>query len=530
MTEIALDSTSKAPSPSDIPLEPHNQSEDDCFDSTDRQGKGRSDSCSDSLRGEYEYYTGTFEHFCVFFMAVGVSIGFTSVLSAVNYFSMTLFHDRREFLLLCCAVYLPSLPVVVFQLKYERVFDRKVGSRRAYAIKAAIYYIAMGLIMIYIPLGPGSRQVTQEPIWHRQPPLLLAATLLGFISASSYGSWFQLVSFLPSENGACTAIFSMGYQGAGIIAAFLAISIGFRTNPSQSQVNLFFMSAAALEFFAGACYFIMASYSTVFKRALTDRDREASIYLSARKSSSSRFKMTPPAATESTWLLSLKSEEKCTLSPSQHKTEEEKQPMIDCNQPKTQQKTQDLGDLENKNHPPPSVSSSSESKEDWELFWVVFPCVASIFINIFASVFLLPFYTFFPSKYMKLPQVLFFTKLFADTLGRPLTLLVPVKNQNVILGASVVRVCFLGVFMAEILGFLEWNNTTIITMVALFSTASGLIGTSAYQLAPSLVTGSFRKTQVASMLNLGFHLAVTFALLSSAAVAPLLMPYIEDEN
>eukprot|EP00466_Bigelowiella_natans_P021483 jgi/Bigna1/87536/estExt_fgenesh1_pg.C_210138 len=180
--------------------------------------------------------TTTLEHVCVFFIAVGVSIGFTCVLSAVNYFSITLFHNRMEFLYLCCAVYLPSIPATVLQFMCDRTVDRAIGSKMSYGLRSFVYFLTMGSIMVYLPLGPAKRRIG-DPGWHRQPHLLIAVTILGFFSALAYGSFFQLVSILDQkgEKKICTAIFSMGYQGAGIIAMFLSFWTDFKTNPSQLQ-------------------------------------------------------------------------------------------------------------------------------------------------------------------------------------------------------------------------------------------------------------------------------------------------------
>ncbi|GAB5363750.1 hypothetical protein AAMO2058_000910100 [Amorphochlora amoebiformis] len=464
-------------------------------------------------------FTGPLEHACVFMIAVGVSIGFTCVLAAVNYFSITLFNDRKEFLYLCLAVYLPSLPAVMFQLKYDRMLDRWVGSRNSFGFRAAVYYISMGLIMIYLPIGPASPEVREEPTWYRQPPLLIGVTILGTFSAFSYGTFFQLVSFLPSRNGTCTAVFSMGYQGAGIIALILALLIGFRTKPSDLQVKAFFWAAGALEFLAGIAYLVLAQWSTVFNVAIDDRDYEASEYRSMQSGSPSMDRiMTPVMASKRKQMGSL--EIKSPVVPTKAS---EGTTLLEAYELEERDTRSDIfihtGSGSNivENYP------KLEEDNDWNTFTQVAPCVLSIFLNIFASVFLLPFYTFFQTNSPKLPQALFFTKLLSDTIGRPMTLLLPkIMDQKVLLALSGLRICFLAIFLANILGCMPLGNTEVIFLVGIFSAGSGFIGTSAYQLAPSLVTGSFNKSQVANMLNFAFHLAVAVALLTSAVLTHLL--------
>eukprot|EP00471_Norrisiella_sphaerica_P004802 CAMPEP_0184479542 /NCGR_PEP_ID=MMETSP0113_2-20130426/1230_1 /TAXON_ID=91329 /ORGANISM="Norrisiella sphaerica, Strain BC52" /LENGTH=342 /DNA_ID=CAMNT_0026857653 /DNA_START=294 /DNA_END=1319 /DNA_ORIENTATION=+ len=276
---------------------------------------------SHQRNAEEELGTQTLEHVCVFFIAVGVSVGFTCVLAAVNYFAIALFHDRMEFLYLCCAVYFPSLPVVLLQLYCDRSIDRNLGTGVSYDIRAFVYFSAMAMIMFYLPLGPASSDTETKGASDRQLPLLLSVTFLGFFSALSYGTFFQMVCFLEKgKKKVCTAIFSSGYQGSGIIALILSEVIGFRTLPSDFQVKAFFWSAAVLELWAGVCYGIMRTQSKVFGAALTVRDREATEYFSRRVSRAATPKIgmpTPGArkvkhlhdvtqspANEKTWLFS----------------------------------------------------------------------------------------------------------------------------------------------------------------------------------------------------------------------------------
>jgi len=576
---------------------------------------------------EMNEHTGLLEHTCIFFIAVGVSIGFTCVLAAVNYFSLTLFQDKREFLYLCMAVYLPSLPVVMLQLKYDKQVDTKLGSQNAFNFRAAVYFIIMGLLMAYLPLGPASPDVRSTPTMDRQPPLLICVTILGFFSALSYGTFFQIVSFLPSRGGTCTAVFSMGYQGAGIIAMIMALVIGFRTHPTDAQVKGFFWCAAFFEFFAGIAYMVMYNKSKVYRKALRIRDREAShasnlsemARARAASRDSSRDRMHRPVpvslrerhvrsvypkssdddddddddenddgfeiithptfevvlgsspvdtsnhsthgnnknstsqphhsafpaltntkpADESTWLFTntnassssssshnahARRKRAASSSSSYHTpTDTElKMPAAASSNGDTNGNGNTNGNTNGMSYRQASEtfdangSYNPDGSEDWKIFLTVAPCVLSIFLNIFASVFLLPFYTYFPTTLHKLPQLLFFTKLMSDTFGRPLTLMLPaVQSQYTLLGAACVRILSLGIFFADILGYLQWSPAQCILMVAVFSAASGFIGTSAYQLAPKMVKGSLRKSQVANMLNFAFHLAVVVALACS---------------
>mmetsp|Transcript_14756 Transcript_14756/g.22373 ORF Transcript_14756/g.22373 Transcript_14756/m.22373 type:complete len:479 (+) Transcript_14756:147-1583(+) len=450
---------------------------------------------------------GVFEITCIFFSAVGVSIGFTSVLAAVNYFAITLFQDRREFLYLCCAVYLPSLPVTMFQLRYDNYIDKQLGSRRSFAIRAAAYFVTMGLIMVYLPIGPAGRDVRAEPTWHRQPPLLISVTVLGFVAAFSYGTFFQIVSIIPSKNGAATAVFSMGYQGSGIIVMILSTLVGFRTNPTDFQVKAFFWCAALFEFFAGFSFFLMAVYSDVYNLAIARRDQEASVHSELDVS-----RQSPRVASE----LGQEMEVKVKVGT---RTRNGFGVTIADSFVSPVSEASEADHLLKKGKKSPGRHRSDSRLSNAEILEIVAPSVLSIFLNIFASVFLLPFYTYFPTTWDKLPQMLFFTKLFSDTLGRPLTILFPIKNQMQILCLTFIRCAALAFFFTNILGLWRWETQTQLLAVGVFSASSGYVGTSAYQLAPSLVKGSFNKSQVANMLNFGFHLAVAVALFASTVVA-----------
>jgi len=445
-----------------------------------------------------------------------------------------------EFLYLCCAVYLPSIPATVLQFMCDRTVDRAIGSKMSYGLRSFIYFLTMGSIMVYLPLGPAKRRIG-DPGWHRQPHLLIAVTILGFFSALAYGSFFQLVSILDQkgEKKICTAIFSMGYQGAGIIAMFLSFWTDFKTNPSQLQTKAFFWGAAFFEFFAGFAYYILALKSDIFLYAITARDEEATEYLSRQASRSVTPKIPKSAVQRSYGDIPLPKINTTFSAYTPDSSSAETTRLVSANGRSRSRSGGDGMDRSNSGRstsrgggrssmgkerkesslqPQSYEEEPSELEKDWMIFKQVAPCVIAIFLNIFASVFLLPFYPFFPSAWRRLPQILFFTKLVCDTLGRPLTLIFPLRNQIAILILSVLRVGSLFVFFLDMLGYLDWDALSTVLCVGVFSLASGFVGTSAYQFAPAQFDSSFEKTQVANMLNLSFHFAVGAALLSSAFV------------
>jgi len=166
------------------------------------------------------------------------------------------------------------------------------------------------------------------------------------------------------------------------------------------------------------------------------------------------------------------------------------------------------------------IVDTMESASKIFVFKRIWPCVLGMFLNIFGSIFLMPFYPYIPGN-STLPQILFFTKLFSDTLSRPLTMLLPKpKSKYWYLLMTFLRLAiFLPIFFLYIYDHMGVRNDYfIISMVSLFSLTSGLFGTFGYQLAPTLLQHQNSKLIAANQLNLSFNTGCVMALVASFTI------------
>jgi hypothetical protein len=221
---------------------------------------------------EQEVLAGWFEFICIFFCALGVSIGFTSVLSLVSYLT-AIFDDNDIFLYLCCCVYGPTLPIVLLQLKCDDYFDRVWGSARTYAFRVTFTYILGICFTLYLPWSSG---VNPEYEGKRNySDLLVPVGLMGIQSSILYGTFFQLVSFLQwRKKGSGAAAFTFGYQGSSFVSLAITFACGgIGADPNKTQINLLFILVIAVQLVA-LCSFTILNKSVSYKEAVMWRDEE----------------------------------------------------------------------------------------------------------------------------------------------------------------------------------------------------------------------------------------------------------------
>ena len=176
-----------------------------------------------------------------FLCAIGVSVGWTSILSALVYFSDV--YGPSSFLWLNLAVYVPTLPVALLQACWDHRMDKHYGSSVTFLFRGGIALSGMALCTALVPLtsGPG-----REP----SLSLLLALTaLIGLMSSVVYGSFYQLAS-IASTNGTLQAAFAMGYQGSGLVVLLASLALHFTNTPTAAALWEYFGVAAGLEVLA----------------------------------------------------------------------------------------------------------------------------------------------------------------------------------------------------------------------------------------------------------------------------------------
>jgi len=482
---------------------------------------------------------GKFELFCIFVCALGVTIGFTATLSCVNYLT-AIFDDKNVFLYLCCGIYAPTLPVVLFQLNCDQTLDRRWGSTRTYFWRVTLAFISQIACALYLPFCSGVDPDFQGTRSYLD--LMIPVTIIGLETSILHGIFFQLVSFIQFERkGAGAAAFTFGYQGSGFLSLAMTFACGgIGTNPTEMQIHLFFYSVAGVEVLGLICFSLLAWKSLPYIQGVQRRDEEMK-WLTFKERISKKKKRTPNTVQnlfasgkqllESSLLAEYSNQysQHDVLSSGQFTAGEEtrtarSQSMISsyytANEGTSDPAGNGAGDKIKVFSELVEIVGKMESATKTFVFGRIWPCIFGLFINIFGSIFLMPFYAYIPGS-STLPQILFFTKLFSDTFSRPLTMLIPKpKSKYWYLLMTFLRLAiFLPIFFLYIYNLMGiQNDFFIIAMVSLYSLTSGLFGTFGYQLAPILVEHQNAKLVAANQMNLSFNTGCCIALVASFTI------------
>lgn len=481
---------------------------------------------------------GKFELFCIFVCALGVSIGFTATLSCVNYIT-AIFSNKNIFLYLCCGVYGPTLPVVLFQLNCDQRLDRRWGSSRTYFWRVTLAFICHIACALYLPYSSGVDPAFQGK--RSYVDLLIPVTIIGLETSILHGIFFQLVSFIQFERkGAGAAAFTFGYQGSGFLSLAITFACGgIGTQPTEMKIDLFFFSVAGVEVLALICFGLMAWTSVPFAQGLERRDEEMK-WLTFKGKLSKKKKRTSSKVNnlyasgkkllQSSLLADYDKQYSNYdfLSSDQYSADESvstrSQSIISyyyIDNEGTSDISEKDGDVQIRVFSElVEIVGNMESASKTFVFGRIWPCILGLCINIFGSIFLMPFYAYIPGS-STLPQILFYTKLFSDTFSRPLTMLIPKpKCKYWYLVMTFLRLAvFLPVVFLYIFNLLGiQNDFFIIGVVSLYSLTSGLLGTFGYQLAPTLVKHQNAKIVSANQMNLSFNTGCCLALVASFTI------------
>jgi hypothetical protein len=117
------------------------------------------------------------------------------------------------------------------------------------------------------------------------------------------------------------------------------------------------------------------------------------------------------------------------------------------------------------------------------------------------------------------PQLLFYTRLFGDLLGRPLTLFAAPKSIVTLNILSLTRLSFVPFFfLYTSTNLIPTSDFWIVVGVFVFSFSSGYLVTLSYQLAPSLLSDHERERNLmkqTNLINVCFSASVLLGLTSS---------------
>ena len=426
-----------------------------------------------------------------FILGIAVAAPFTAILSCLSYFSKTLYENPKVFLYLNIAVYCPTIFVSTMQALVDLHYNAKYGHLLAYNFRIIAAFVTSAIVLIVAPTLSGISVDGGKHLF----PLILVTLSFGLLHQVSYGSFYQIASFIPS-NGKCLALFSMGYQGAGFVIFIGQQVSNYTYAPSEYSLRFFFYFVAGIEVLGLIAYFMLNFREETFLKSMRNQDQ---------------------------------------IDKMVKETEEEEDVSVNYQIIDNHNNTDgDSSDIDSKKQnlsvnnllQAPLLTSGNDDVNIQAplsvILNIIWPQIVSLFCTIFGSIFLLTFYAYIDSDGTcgnALPTILFFTKVGFDTLSRPLTMYFqPFNNKpKALMVSSVIRLLFLPLFFLYLSGNIPKNDYYLIIGIAIFSMTSGFFNTNAYQLASKAVEPD-EQVRVASIMSFIFTIGLNVALLAATII------------
>lgn len=419
-------------------------------------------------------------------IGVGSSLGLNAVLSAVGYFSVHL--GEGSFVLITCALYLPSLPMVLIlsKLSSQSHHADRLGQLKSDVRSIIVTFVASAGALVITPFVKADLMI-----------LLAVCTLFSVCSAVAMEYSLQMVMLNGDDPQGCEQLKAMlffGYQASSLICLGAKLATGFDPVSAQGVTTFFYaLAGISLLLIAPTLYFAVTCAKKLYHQPLG----------SASSSEEEPMLEDSPLHEEST---------------------EEEVPS-DSN----------------------GSSNTSDSSEEaipgifipalWlKAFRQAELCSLTVFLTVLASMFVFPFYSFVPSSggdeasQAQLASILFYAKTFTDALSRPATVVLPqiIRSRSVLLLVAVIRlaICvplfFLYVFGN---GVLPRNDAIFTIAIAIFAGTSGYLSTLSFQLLPVSDPASPITRQVSTIMNLSLQLAFFVAVGLAAIVCKIFELY-----
>lgn len=395
-----------------------------------------------------------------FFAAVGCTVSWTAVLSQLVFYTQSL--GPGSYLWLNVAVYFPMLPVSVLQTFFDDQFDRKYQSRISFTFRGTVGYTLTAVCTALLPLASDS--------------LLFLASLsllLGSASAVLHGMLKQLATLLYPDCGRLTAAVTAGMQASALFVLIASAS----SSSAQDKLFMIWWFYSEIVVLVLACW--LCFLGTVWKSPgissqLVERD--------------SMLLQTPllPGTNEQAPLF---------VSP---------------------QVPADLNQWDNA--VVPRLSFARLCRVSWTV-------LLSISFTVGSSMMVASWFNRVPTTRLAyLPDLLFYTRLFADLLGRPATLLWTPSSRWGLLAMATLRIFLVPLFFWYVAHPSSWTraiDVLAVVLVGVFAVSSGFLATVSYQMAPTLLSDEERaaNSQVqTSLINVSFGAAVVVGLAASFAM------------
>jgi len=341
-------------------------------------------------------------------------------------------------------IFLPLLPLSISQSIWDLEYDRKFGSRATFFFRGSV-----GFLLSFLILGVSFENSLMT--------LLVLSFFIGVAGSIIQGSLLQMASFVSPDDSGLKVAVSTGLQASGILVLIVSLSTNFGRDDKDDGKLLFFGTIFILD---ALCYFSfiwLLFVRQVVTASMFRRDTliGASTSISLMNSGA---------------LLDGYNSESGTID----------------------------GD---------DAEEIGVTMSNWEIFEDCKSICFSILVTVTSSMTIGSYFTQVKSDSPMLPQVLFFTRLFADVLARPTALLLSMTSAMSISMFAFVRLMLVPLFFI-VASDPDWfpssDDMVLVVLVAFFAFSSGYIVTVCFNAAPlSLPEGCSESTltKQASLLN-----------------------------
>lgn len=171
------------------------------------------------------------EYFLAFFMLMscGYMLPWTSLGSLITYYKAT--YSASFYVKLYCAYYLPGLPISLLQYKYDVYLDLKYGSQRTYLFRGMISYIVMMGILVSL-------------IWLKSRiALIILFILLGVCGWLCHGTATMLVSMYPPS---AIAYLQTGFRCPEIYTIIAVSALHLGKSATIPSLNIFYALTSSM--------------------------------------------------------------------------------------------------------------------------------------------------------------------------------------------------------------------------------------------------------------------------------------------
>jgi len=420
----------------------------------------------------------------IFFMMVscGYMSSWTAIGSLIPYFKA---HYGADFYVkIYCAYYLPGLVVSLLQQRYDSYFDAKYGSWRSYMARMCGSFLLVACMVLVLPFLPDIPDLR-----------ICVMAVIGAFSWLMHGTACMLVAMFPP---AATAYLQTGFRCPEIFTVAIVIALELESEEPTHFALVSFHVATALLLITGMIGFVGIMLGKPAQQYLAAKDQS---------NEASRMEIVP-----------LVPSKRGGGGPSQRLVPSPGGQSTGADRVAALRKQ-----LAKESGLAPGYQGAGEEDRGY-IAHAIHECRVALYLTMFSSIFTAAFFAYVTSSDGNdIEQVLYFTRLFCDLLGRPLTRLPRpqgIRQPGQLMWWSVARLALAVLFFAYIVvpGFPQ-NDTFITFVVGIFSVGSGYLSVLAYEYAALQVRSKAAQAMAATLMNTTFQYAAFSSVLSGVAIA-----------